>query len=330
VKQEIEDIDTLIGNLLAGEATAEEKTIVVNWVKQSAANKDYFEHIQLIFENASSTSIQLHVDTDVAWQKVKAQLKQPKTKDINYWRVLKIAAGVVWLGFLLFIFVKNETTKKQAQVITIKTEKQTQQDTLPDGSTAFLNKKSNLLFSYDAKKKLRKVKLTGEAFFTVKHEKEKPFIIEAEDVLIKDIGTEFNVKAYAEDSIVVVSVTSGEVQFYTTNNPGLHLKAGDQGIYDRALKGFSKILKPDTNILAYKTKILSFNGSDLKSVVASLNEAYDANITIENDVIKNCQLTVTFHNDRLQTIIDVIAETLHLTVTKTQDKIILRGTGCNN
>lgn len=328
---ETEDIDNLIGNVLAGEATAEEKESLAQWINQSEQNRAYFEHLQLIFDKASSKNIQLQVDADAAWQKVKTQLRQPTPKEpTNYWTVLKIAAGIVWLGFLVFMFFQNRVLEEQNQRLVIKTDKQTEQDTLLDGSTAFINKKSKLVFTYDAKKNVRKVTLNGEAFFRVKHDIKKPFIIEAEEVLIKDIGTEFNVKAYPEDSIVVVNVSSGEVQFYTANNPGLNLKAGEKGIYDKSLKEFSKILKRDTNVLAYKTKILTFKNSDLLSIVNSLNDAYDAKISIANDVIKKCRLTVNFNNDRLETIVDVIAETLHLSVTKTGDEVIFSGAGCNN
>jgi transmembrane sensor len=65
------------------------------------------------------------------------------------------------------------------------------------------------------REKDRKVKLSGEAFFSVKHEEEKPFVIEAEDVLVRDIGTEFNLKAYPDKDTIEIIVTQGEVQFYT-------------------------------------------------------------------------------------------------------------------
>ncbi len=331
MKEEFENIDNLIGNLLAGEATLEEKTKVEEWVSQSADNKAYFEQLKTIFEGASSKNIQLQVDEDVAWQKVKSKLKRPnKRVETNYWTILKIAAGIAWLGFLVFMFFQNRNSQEKNQTISFKTEKQTQQDTLLDGSTAFLNRNSNLIYSYNPKMKLRTVKLSGEAFFDVKHNDQKPFVIETDAVFIKDIGTEFNVKAYPEDSIVIVTVSSGEVQFYSTNNPGLHLKAGEKGIYDKSFKAFSKILKSDTNVLAYKNKILTFKNSDLQSVINSLNEVYNTKITLANEAIKKCRLTVNFNNDRLETIIDVIAETLHLSVTKTGDEVTLSGTGCNN
>jgi ferric-dicitrate binding protein FerR (iron transport regulator) len=331
VKEEFENIDNLIGNLLAGEATPEEKTKVAEWVSQSADNKAYFEQLKAIFEAASSKNILLQVDADAAWQKVKSKLKQPNKKvETNYWTILKIAAGLAWLGFLAFMFFQNRNSEEKDQTISFKTEKQTQQDTLLDGSTAFLNRNSNLVYSYKPKEKSRTVKLSGEAFFEVKHDDQKPFIIETEEVFIKDIGTEFNVKAYPEDSIVMVTVSSGEVKFYSTNNPGLHLKAGEKGIYDKSMKAFFKILKKDTNVLAYKNKILTFKNLDLQSVINSLNEVYDTKITLANEAIKKCRLTVNFNNDRLETIIDVIAETLHLSVTKTEEEVILSGTGCNN
>jgi transmembrane sensor len=330
VKNEIEDIDNLIGNLLAGEATPGEKAKVEEWVSQHDSNKAYFEQLKTIFEAASAKNIQLHVDESLAWQKVKAKIKQQKpATETNYWTVLKIAAGIAWLGFLTFMFFQNRNNNNPNQTLLLKTEKLTLQDTLLDGSKAFLNKNSNLVYSYNSKKKSRTVKLSGEAFFEVKHDDKKPFVIETDEVFIKDIGTEFNVKAYPEDSIVIVHVSSGEVQFYSSHNPGLNLKAGEQGIYDKSMKAFSKIVKRDTNVLAYKNRVLTFKDLDLQSIIATLNDVYDVKITLANDVIKKCRLTVRFTNDRLETVLDVIAETLHLTLTKTESEVIFSGTGCN-
>ena len=118
-------------------------------------------------------------------------------------------------------------------------QKETKSDTLPDGSGVFLNKKTELAYTYDKKEKSHVVKLKGEAYFNIQHEDDKNFIIDAEGVFIRDIGTSFNVKAYPEDNTVEVVVEEGKVMFYTDTDTGIYLSAKGKGIYNKATKEFT-------------------------------------------------------------------------------------------
>lgn len=325
----MEHMDDLIGKLLAGEATVREQEDVEAWLRLHEANQKYFDQIKTIFDKAASNTIQQQFDTDAAWRKVKGKLDgagvRRIARDNEYWSVLRIAAGMIFVAVCIFAY---RYLTPETETIAIVSDKTTVQDTLPDGSTAFLNKNSQISYEYNSRKKTRKVKLKGEAFFDVKHEEEKPFIIETEEVLIRDLGTTFNVKAYPESNNVEVIVESGEVQIYTLNDDGILLKAGEKGFYDKTLKAFSKIEKIDTNGLAYKTRVFSFNNTDLQSVVEMLNTIYDSKITLGNKALSNCHVTVNFNNDNLDLVVEILAETLNLKVTRNKDEIILDGTGC--
>lgn len=327
----MEHIDDLIGKVLAGEAAAHEKQQVEEWLRASESNRKYFDQVKTIFDKAASNTLQQQFDTDIAWANVKRKLNEKegrgfKINHFPYWSTLKIAASLlilisVGIGAYQYLTPEIETVAVVSDATTI-------QDTLPDGSTAFLNKRSELSYEYNPRKKTRKIKLKGEAYFDVKHEEEKPFIIETEEVLIKDLGTTFNVKAYPESNNVEVIVESGEVQIYTLSDSGITLKAGEKGFYDKTLKSFSKIEKIDTNGLAYKTKVFSFNNTDLQSVVEMLNAIYDSRITLANKSLNSCHVTVNFNNDNLDLVVEILAETLNLKVTRSKDEIILDGTGC--
>jgi len=327
----MEHMDDLIGKLLAGEATSQEQQQVEAWLRANTSNQKYFDQVKTIFDKAASNTIQLQFDTDAAWGQVKKRLKEKQTKESSiqntgYWSILKIAAGIlIFISAGIFAY---QFLTPQIQTVAVISDTTTVQDTLPDGSTAFLNKKSQLSYEYNPRKKTRKVKLSGEAYFDVKHEEEKPFIIETEEVLIKDIGTAFNVKAYPESNSVEVIVESGEVQIYTLENEGINLKAGEKGSYNKTLKSFTKIEKVDTNGLAYKTKVFSFNNTDLQSAVEMLNQVYDSKIILANKALSNCHVTVNFNNDNLDLVVEILAETLNLKVTRNKDEIILDGTGC--
>lgn len=326
--------DDLIGKVLAGEGSAQEAEEVLNWVSQSEENKLYYESLKTIFDKAASAEIQIQFDTDAAWNKVRKKIAEerghvvPLYKNRSFFnQPLRIAAGIIIL--LGVAYAAYQWTAPAFQTLALVSGQATKTDTLPDGSTAFLNKRSELTYEFNPRKKIRKVVLKGEAYFSVKHEAEKPFIIEAEDILVRDIGTEFNLKAYPDKDTIEIIVMHGEVQFYTKNDEGLNLQAGEKAIYTKSSKKFYRIEKPDTNALAYKTKVFSFNNTDLKSVVNLLNEVYNSKIKLANEKLFNCRLTANFKEDNASIIAEVIAETMGLTITRKDDQIILDGKGCD-
>ena len=327
----LNDMDDLIGKVLAGEASAQEQESVLLWRKQSEANEKYFNQVHDIFERAGADAVKIEFDTDAAWNKVKSKISKNNDKVVsinrtNFFSPLRIAAGFILLLGVVAVFYL--LSAPPIQTLAVLSEKTTRQDTLPDGSTAFLNKETKLEFEYNPREKTRKVKLKGEAYFTVKHEEEKPFIIEADEILVRDIGTEFNLKAYPDKDTIEIIVTQGEVQFYTRNDSGLNLKAGEKAIYSKRTKEFYRIEKPDTNSLAYKTKVFSFNNTDLRSVVMLLNEVYNSKIGLASESLYNCRLTANFKEDNPEIIVEVIAETMGLELTKKEDQLILSGKGC--
>ncbi len=329
MKQEFDDIEDLIGKVLTGEASADEQLQLSSWTEASDENKRRFDQMRLVFELAASNKVRVQFDTDAAWVKMKEQIRKSSGRSISFFpglTMIRMAATVAILVSAGIFAYRYFNPPIDQYTLTAGFSKI--QDTLPDGSTAFLNKKSVIEFEFNHRQKTRKVKLKGEGFFEIKHENEKPFIIETDQVMIRDIGTAFNVRAYPESDTVEVMVTTGEVQFYTMQNEGLHLHAGETGIYSKRMNSFSLLELTDMNTLAYKTGVLSFNNTDLKTVVDKINEVYNSRIELKNPQLSNCHITVSFHDDTLDTIVEVIAETLRLTVTRENDKILLDGADC--
>lgn len=324
MSSELNDIDDLIGKVLSYEATPEEVREVESWRDASPENQKYFADMQLIFAKAASNQVKIDFDADEAWRKV--QRKLVKTRRIN-WQPLRMAAGIV-LVVTAGIFAWK-SFNKPTQTMAIVSDNKVVQDTLPDGSTAVLNKRSSIEFEYNPREKTRKVKLKGEGYFEVKHEETKPFVIQADEALVRDIGTAFNIKSYPDKDTVEVVVESGVVQFYTLSDPGMMISAGETGFYSKRTKTFSKLAKADTNVLAYKTRVFSFHATDLRSAIEQINEVYDSKIKLANDIIANCQVTVTFRNNELDEIVEILAETMGLTIERTdQNEIILNGQKC--
>jgi transmembrane sensor len=325
-------IDELIAKYLAGEADTEEIVIVENWAKESSHNQFYLDHFRTIFQKANIVKELQVFDTDAAWNKLKRSLDKPKGKTVNFtssrstaWWTLRIAASVLLVLSIGFYIYKVNDLDRIAPVVVV-AAKEAVADTLPDGSKIVLNKASRLSYAFDKKTKAHKVKLEGEAYFNIQHDKSKNFIIEINDVFIRDIGTSFNVKAYPGSNLVEVVVEKGEVMFYTANDSGIYLRENGKGVYNKTTKQFI-LDKPEANVLAYKTKLFSFNNTELGVVVESLNHVYSRQVVLPAK-LQHCRLTVAFNNETQEEIIAVIAETFGLTVNESGDKIMLEGEGC--
>jgi transmembrane sensor len=335
VKNIRNDIDELIGKYLAGEASREEMEVVDGWCSEHESNLQYFNHLQTIFDRAATVKENLQFDEDAAWNKVRARLKQTNGKVVNLkpepsantWGLLwKVAASILLVAVVGFFAYQNLHSPDDAVPLQVIAEKKTVRDTLPDGSEVVLNKKTQLTYAYDSRKKEHRVNLKGEAYFSMAHQQEKNFIIDVSGVYIRDIGTSFNVKAYPGSNTIEVVVEEGEVIFYTDADSGLTLKAHGKGVYDKVTKKFS-VDQPEANVTAYKTRFFVFNGTSLAEVARQLNAVYDRKVIV-SDAVQGCLLTVNFENDSLENIVGVIGETLGLTVRDTPQGILLEGSIC--
>jgi transmembrane sensor len=327
-------IDELIGKYLAGEAVAEEIAFIESWANENERNRKYFDQFKTIFQKAAEVTDYQAYDMDAAWIKMKQSLRASQGKSAVLpppastnpfqfnWRIA--AAIVMVLGVGLFVYRMSQPAVPTPLVVRSNTG--TVSDTLPDGSGVVLNKQSQLAYAFDKKKKVHTVTLKGEAYFNIQHDATKTFIVTVDGVMIKDIGTSFNVKAYPESNTVEVVVESGEVMFYTTTDSGVYLRANGKGIYNKTTKTFT-IDQPEENVLAYKTRFFTFSNADLVTVIEAINGVYDKQIVV-SEKIRNCHITVSFNNESQDEIVAIVAETLGLTVSESEGKIMLEGPGC--
>lgn len=322
MSQEGYDMEEIVGKFITGEATAEEKQLVLEWCAQSADNQKYVDHAQLIFDKAQLDDGQVY-DVVAAWEKVKDKIESGRIRKlpvINLWRV---AASLLLISVLSYFLYWQFFTAEHLQ-LTSEDEVITQ--ALADNTEISLNKNSTIEVTYNERKKTGVIKLTGEATLTITSDKKVNWVVQTGEVFIRDIGTTFNVKAYPDTDLIEVSVLEGEVQFYTQTDEGILIQAGEKGLYDKSAKQFSKA-EADPNVIAYKTLLFTFNDIDLKSAAEQLGSVYNRKIVVSAN-IENCRVTVDFENEDLDTILSVIAETLNLTVTNNGNEIALTGDGC--
>ena len=326
-------IDDLLAKYLADETNTHESDMIGEWIMESKDNQKTFNHSKIIWDGAKNHQ---KVDVDVAWAKLnitkKKEIESVDNQEVKpvvklNWlnNFLKIAAVLVVLFGLWFVAAKQFTTP-QNDVLTFKSGNQPIEKILPDGTKILLSKNSEITYPKNFEGDTREINLTGEGFFDVHHDATHPFIIHTQGTDVKVLGTSFNVRAY--NAQVQVLVKTGRVQF-SKNNKQVILTKGQKG---EILANVDTIIKSEISevkiIVKENINSFVFNKMSLGEVAENLSKRFGKNIKFSQDKIKNCKLTATFENEKLENIIAVIAETFNLKIDNQIDTIILSGEGC--
>lgn len=161
--------------------------------------------------------------TDRIWSRIEENLETTTARKIN-WRIWGWAASILLLLGAGLVFRLYQPVGEKLYYATGKGQKRS--IILPDGSLVTLN--SNSKISFIQNNRTRNVTLSGEAFFDVKRNPEKPFKVAATGVQIKVLGTSFNVKAYQEDQAVSTTLLEGKVHLETDAGNGMEMSPNQQ------------------------------------------------------------------------------------------------------
>ena len=329
------DITSLLIKCLQGVSTPEEKEEVDRWITAHPGHKSYADDLQKMWQESRRLAPPERLDASAAWQRFLHSGKVPVTAGnvtIHYsiekpakvypWRVMAAAIFLLAAGiFIWWTLTKREAGKEEMAAVSLTTQSTVRTDTLPDGSRVTLNKFSSLVLPEKWGRRGRVAKLTGEAFFQVVHEPERPFTVEVGSVTIQDVGTSFNVKAINGTTEIIVE--DGAV-VVTDNASSVRAVAGEKVIIVAGHR-ISKATASDKLYQYYRTKKFVCHKTPLPEFVAALNEAYGVRIVLQGDAVRKLQLTVTFDNDDLNSILSVVTSTLGLVAErKNGDLIILK------
>lgn len=151
--------------------------------------------------------------------------------------------------------------------------------TLPDSTKVWLNAHSTLVYPVNFRQGSRQVELDGEAYFDVRHEDERPFIVKTKSMDVRVLGTEFNVSAYSDAAEFSVSLLRGSVELDLADlSRKYRMTAGEHVAY----KGGKYISSPikDMDYFKWKEGLLCFNNQSIGVIVDKLRLYYDVRIDV--------------------------------------------------
>ncbi len=323
---------------LAGESPKAEISNIEKWLEADPSHLQALKDLQLVWDIAQKRRQKWN--TDKAWHRVslatgidKQQLNNKVGRRTGFRRnfsthFTRITAAAVILVSIFYtsysIFWK---TPNQLSVHANPGHKIILE--LSDGSRVFLNSGSQLHYPQYFKGDKREVRLSGEAFFEVTNNTEKPFVVHTLHTNVFVLGTSFNIKAYENES-TRITVMTGKVRVAMSEKEKneeniVLLMPNEQVIYNTDTSSFTKNSIEDNYYSMWKDGILKFDENKLKEVTTILERWYNVKIKLVNEPLEDYRLVGEYKDASLRSILESLKFTLNVDYKFTNSGIIISG-----
>lgn len=345
-----EEFKELLDRHARGECDPQEEKLINDWY-ESIGDKEKEEVEIALAEHNNIKDREIRL-----WSKINPQATSHKRSFFPLFR--KMAAAILLLavaGLGIYLMSGKATLHekiaalKEGEILTDKSfhlivnnEKYPRKITLEDGSTVILQPSSEIRYSKKFESTHREVYFTGEAFFKVKRDVHRPFIVYSNEVVTRVLGTSFNIRAYRHDKEITVAVKTGRVSVYKASDDqsisetpsesqAVILTPNQQVIYDRHQdKVFKQLVENPEIVLPNPTLFtMNYDGVPVTRILEVLEENYGVNIEFDEEMLSACVLTTSMTDEGLYERIDVICRAINADYKIENAVIYIRGRGCN-
>ena len=170
---------------------------------------------------------------------------------------------------------------------------------LPDNTMVWLNSGSKIIYPMKFGRRSRQVFISGEAFFDVEKDRKRPFILKANDISIKVLGTKFNFNSYEDANAVTVSLLEGSVLLYTDRaqkEGSVALCPGDVVRYDRTSGDIERTHISTDAYCSWRNGGFYFNNQSLSEIAAQFERVFDVKIVVLGKKLQEARYTLAFVN----------------------------------
>ncbi|MES2457488.1 MAG: FecR domain-containing protein [Bacteroidota bacterium] len=304
------------------------------WIEEQPENLEHFaETIQIL--EASRLYLDRKHNTVKSWSAISAhvhgpeQVKQPvkqklKLSWIGRAAVLLILSLITFAGYRHF-FKAGPTAESFTEIRN--PDGQHSRIVLPDGSVVHLAGGSHIKYAKTLTGQNRMVHLDGEAFFEVRHQIERPFIVSSGEITTVVLGTSFNVKAFSSEKKVAVTVKTGKVGVMNSvkgKNQLIRYLLPDEQIEintDSGLYTFNAANAADE--AAWIDNGFVFYNTPLKEIITTLEHHYGGKIEFTDPDMGKIRLTVKFKNKPLKQVSQELSMLSGLAFTQKGDHIFI-------
>lgn len=304
----------LVIGYLQGNLSKEEIEEFYVWIDSCKENKNLFFEIKAIYDACLSEKKTL--DIEGSWQKL---LHKKGNKNKHYPIVIKrivsyaaVAVLAVLITSALFQFLLPTQQHTVATSYIGGDGLDADKVILPDGTQISLGTNTTFHYDNDYGKQSRTIHLSGEAYFDVAKQKNKPFIVKVNGQEIEALGTKFNVMAYPKDSLLVITLLEGAVSLTTEGLSQIPvLQPNQQLVYNRNKRTINISQVDAQAFIAWTSGYYYFPDQRLESILKRLSHVYGVTFNVHSTKLNNTVFTGTFY--RGQSVKDIM-EIINLSI----------------
>lgn len=287
----------LLARILSDEASPEEKDRFYKALENNSADEKLFYEVKGLWVRTSmkNTRVDQNVEFENVWKRIVAPAKRSPfltgRKILQYAAVILMVLGIG--GAAGYAISKSRFLHADPGIQRYSAMKgSVSKIEFPDGTVVWLNSDSRLTYREDYKNRQRIAELTGEAYFEVKHRDEFPFMVKAGQIVVRDLGTTFNVKAYPEDRYIETALVEGKADVLTGKGDRLiSLKPGESAMYYPERKEIELRSIANHVLSAWRNGKLVIRDERLDDIFKELGRWYDVKFEFEDQELKNYRFT---------------------------------------
>jgi len=353
-----EEISQLIVDFLNGSLQEEEIKKLSRWIAESKEHEKQFNAFKAIWLMSGKSIETSAENSEIALGKINQKLGNNNIRQLQpFWRFWRIAAS--WLIFFVIGGVASGLFMNQPAQVKINPEILTKITAplgsisvvdLPDGTKVWLNAGSKITYNDSYGKLKREVQLTGEAYFDVITNKHMPFIVETSDIMVKALGTKFNVKAYPDEKTITATLEEGKIEVLSLLTPDskepIILKPSEMVTYykqdkmsmisDKKTTKEKPVKETDKDdklemipniktelVTSWKDETWIIESEPLGKLAPVLERRFNMEITFESDEIMNYKFNGRIQNETIEQILTAIELSAPIQYRFEKNRIIL-------
>jgi transmembrane sensor len=323
----------LLERYINGECTETEKALVKRWYQSFEYDDDHVSGISLSEEKELEERIYNHILQKIGYPADDEIIAPKKSYTIlRKWYTIAAAAAVLVFAAMTVLYQKKEASMELAadmsskQLVSITNNSgQIFKATLPDNSAVWLSPHSKLTYPGMFGAKSRNVSISGECFFEVTKNPDRPFIINSRSIITKVWGTSFLVNDNDQSNMAEVSVLTGKVSVSIKKSDNgkeisTKLEKNEVMLYPHQKVIYlinQQVLKPEVvmeepALQMWKRVDLSFENKPLREIVPLLNEKFHAHIKIINERLNRYILNADMTGFNLPDVLEALKKSLNI------------------
>ncbi len=340
---EKEQLSRLLKKYVNGECTPEEIKLVDGWFLSHEDNPDDDRLLDIDERESLETKMLERIKASLAQEAT--VLKSASTTKTWYRAAAAIAALMVsGLGLYLYnqegLFTDNGLQGPIAKIVNVTNNTgSVVREVLSDGTVIMLQPQGSLEFFEEFPSDKREIKLTGEAFFDVTKDKNRPFVINTGDVTVKVLGTSFNVRAYEGAKEISVAVKTGKVSVYAkgdvdakkaASKEEIILTPNQEVVYNTIDENFSRRIVEDPQIILEKPTLfaMEYDATPVAKIFQVIEENYGIDIVYDEQMLSACSLTTSLSEEGLYERLEIICQAIGAKYEMKDAKIFVSSDGC--